>query len=199
MPTFQQTFANCPFPEGILSVVGSYPVQVRVNRAQRAMDIIATGASVSQEILTQAAEALRRAFGLSTVTVQVDAPSAVEPSPEPPVPAPAAEPASVLTAEPPQDLETQMRAMRKKLLRKDIPSSGGKKNRVKQIYGKITGKRKPVPMNELTLDMGSVLVEGEVFNIEHRELPRRKAWVACFDITDLTSSIRVTRFRCRGG
>ena len=208
LPTFQQTFANCPFPEGILSVVGSYPVQVRVNRAQRAMDIIATGTSVSQEILTQAAEALRRAFGLSAVTVQVDAPSAVEPSSEPPAPAPsavepsseppapapAAEPASVLTAEPPQDLETQMRAMRKKLLRKDTPSSGGKKNRVKQIYGKITGKRKPVPINELTLDMGSVLVEGEVFNIEHRELPRRKAWVVCFDITDLTSSIRVTRF-----
>lgn len=94
----------------------------------------------------------------------------------------------------PMDLEAQMKAMRHKLLRSDVPASGHGKKRVKQIYGKISGKKRPVPMRELVLDMGSVLVEGEVFNTEHRELPRRKAWVVCFDITDLTSSIRVTKF-----
>ena len=38
------------------------------------------------------------------------------------------------------------------------------------------------------MDMGSVLVEGNVFNIEHKELTKRKAWVVCFDITDNTAS-----------
>ena len=33
-----------------------------------------------------------------------------------------------------------------------------------------------------------------MFNVEHRELPKRKAWVICFDITDNTGSIRVNQF-----
>ena len=52
----------------------------------------------------------------------------------------------------------------------------------------------PVPMADLSLDMGFVIVEGKVFNIEHKELPKRNAWVINFDITDNTSSIRVSRF-----
>ena len=59
-PTFQQTFANCPFPEGVLAVLGGYPVQVRVHRGQRAMEVALSGAAVSQEILSQASEALKR-------------------------------------------------------------------------------------------------------------------------------------------
>ena len=51
MPTFQQTFANCPFPEGVLAVLGDYPVQVRVLKAQRAMEVVATGTDVSCETL----------------------------------------------------------------------------------------------------------------------------------------------------
>ncbi|MDE6589857.1 MAG: PHP domain-containing protein, partial [Oscillospiraceae bacterium] len=213
MPTFQQTFANCPFPEGVLAVLGGYPVQVRVSKAQRAMEVTASGAAVPPEILAQAADCLRRALGLSTAEVRVDQPQAA--AQEPPMPQgkpdqPAAEEKPVPTPEaekpvepprdpvpskaPPQGLEAQMAAMRRKVMQGDAPSSGGGKKRVKQIYGKISGKKEPTPLGELTLDMGSVLVEGEVFNIEHRELPRRKAWVACFDITDLTGSIRVTRF-----
>ena len=46
MPTFQQTFANCPFPEGVLAVLGSYPVRVRVLKAQRAMEVTAIGTDV---------------------------------------------------------------------------------------------------------------------------------------------------------
>ena len=209
MPTFQQTFVNCPFPEGVLAALGDYPVRVRVNRAQRAMEVAASGAAVSREILAQAAETLKRAFGLSTAEVVLDmpepeglppveAPHQEAPAQPEPVPsAPKGEPPAASPAPPPKqplDLEAQMKAMRRKLLRDDGLSSGGKKPKVKQIYGKITGKKKPIPLNELSLDMGSVLVEGEVFNIEHRELPRRKAWVVCFDITDLASSIRVTRF-----
>ena len=51
-----------------------------------------------------------------------------------------------------------------------------------------------VPMKELNLDMGSVIVEGRVFNVEHKELKKRNAWVVNFDMTDNTSSIRINRF-----
>ncbi len=49
-------------------------------------------------------------------------------------------------------------------------------------------------MNTLELDMGVVTVEGDVFAVEHRELKKRNAWVISFDITDYTSSIRVSKF-----
>ena len=61
------------------------------------------------------------------------------------------------------------------------------------FYGK-SFKGKPVSMQELNLDMGTVIVEGKVFNIEHKELSKRNAWVINFDITDHISSVRVSRF-----
>ncbi len=131
-------------------------------------------------------------------------PAAPEPAGEP-IPAQPPAPPAADTAAPPSggeretppapkdDLFAQMEAMRRQLMRDQIP--GKKKGKkVKQIYGKINGKKKPVPIGSLELDMGSVLIEGDVFNIEHRELPRRKAWVICFDLTDYTGSIRVSRF-----
>ena len=61
------------------------------------------------------------------------------------------------------------------------------------IYGKAF-KGTPTPMQELNLDMGSVIVEGRVFSVEHKELKKRNAWVVNFDMTDNTSSVRVSRF-----
>ena len=61
------------------------------------------------------------------------------------------------------------------------------------IFGKPF-KGTAVPMQELNLDMGFVIVEGRVFNVEHKELPKRNAWVINFDMTDHTSSVRVSRF-----
>ena len=58
--------------------------------------------------------------------------------------------------------------------------AGEKKGRIKQIFGKISTRKQPTAIGELELDMGNVLIEGDVFNVEHRELPRRKAWVVCF-------------------
>ena len=52
----------------------------------------------------------------------------------------------------------------------------------------------PVPMKELNLDMGSVMVEGRVFAVEHKELKKRNAWVISFDMTDNTGSVRINRF-----
>ena len=61
------------------------------------------------------------------------------------------------------------------------------------IYGKPF-KGKTVPMQELTLDMGGVIVEGRVFSIEHKELKKRNAWVINFAMTDNYGSVRINRF-----
>ena len=50
------------------------------------------------------------------------------------------------------------------------------------------------PMNQLDLNTGTVIVEGRVFNIEHKELTKRNAWVVGFDVTDNTGSVRVSKF-----
>ena len=185
-PTFQQTFASCPFPERVLAVLGDCPVQVRVNRADRTMEVELSGSAAGGEILEQAADCIRKALGLNRVAVTV--------KPLEPMPAPDGQTVRKRPEQGAPDLTAQLEAMQKKLMRADTSAAEKGKKRIRQIYGKINGKKKPVPMSELALDLGSVLVEGEVFNIEHRELPRRKAWVVCFDITDLTGSIRVTRF-----
>ena len=61
------------------------------------------------------------------------------------------------------------------------------------IFGKPF-KGKAVTMSQLNLDMGFVIVEGKVFNLEHKELSKRNAWVINIDITDNTSSVRISRF-----
>ena len=64
---------------------------------------------------------------------------------------------------------------------------------VTTIYGKPF-KTNPTPMNELSLDMGAVTVEGLVFAVEHKELKKRNAWVVNFDMTDHHGSVRINRF-----
>jgi len=81
-----------------------------------------------------------------------------------------------------------------------IPKAGGSAGAKKPqeapseaIYGKPF-KGKAVPMTELDLDMGSIVVEGKVFSVDHKELKKRNAWVINFDITDNHGSIRINRF-----
>ncbi len=61
------------------------------------------------------------------------------------------------------------------------------------FYGKAF-RGPAVPMKQLDLDMGSVIVEGRVFAVEHKELKKRNAWVINFDMTDNLGSVRVNRF-----
>ena len=61
------------------------------------------------------------------------------------------------------------------------------------LYGRpIRGS--VVSMKDLNLDMGTVIVEGKVFAVDHKELKKRNAWVISFDMTDYTGSVRVKRF-----
>ena len=61
------------------------------------------------------------------------------------------------------------------------------------FYGKPF-KGSAVPMKELSMDMGTVIVEGRVFNVDHKELKKRNAYVVKFDMTDNTNSVRISRF-----
>ncbi len=76
-------------------------------------------------------------------------------------------------------------------------ASAVKKDQPAQETSAIFGrpfKGKSVAMQELNLDMGSVIVEGRVFSVEHKELKKRNAWVVNFDMTDNYGSVRVNRF-----
>ena len=56
------------------------------------------------------------------------------------------------------------------------------------FYGETT------PLKDLELDMFKVVVQGEVFAVNHKELKKRNAWVICFDMTDYTGSVRINQF-----
>ena len=61
------------------------------------------------------------------------------------------------------------------------------------IFGKPF--RGPITqMKDIDLNMGNVFVEGKVFAIDHKDLPKRNAVVVKFDMTDNTSSVRISRF-----
>ncbi len=98
-----------------------------------------------------------------------------------------------------QALYEAMEKMRGQMM-KDLPrpSFDSSKKEVKQeassaIYGRPF-KGNAVPMKDLSLDMGSVVVEGRVFSVEHKELKKRNAWVVNFDMTDNYGSVRINRF-----
>ena len=55
-------------------------------------------------------------------------------------------------------------------------------------------KQQPVPMSTLSLESGKVTVEGDVVAVTSRRLQKRGSAVLCFDITDRTNSIRISRF-----
>ncbi len=55
-------------------------------------------------------------------------------------------------------------------------------------------KMKTVPMNTLTLESGKVAVEGDVIAVTSRKLAKRGSAVLCFDLTDHTNAIRISKF-----
>lgn len=61
------------------------------------------------------------------------------------------------------------------------------------IYGKST-TGSITPMEKVTLELGKVTVRGEVFDVQPKEIPKRKAWVLSFDMTDFTGSVHVSKF-----
>ena len=85
-------------------------------------------------------------------------------------------------------------ALKKLKVAQPAGKKAGSKTKGKLIYGRHEVKKDPFPMGSLELDMGTVVVEGDVFAVDHRELKKRGAWVVCFDMTDYTGSVRVSKF-----
>ena len=94
-----------------------------------------------------------------------------------------------------------METMRGQMM-KNLPATSAAKREEKAaasaapsetFYGKPF-KGNAVPMKELSMDMGTVIVEGKVFAIDHKELKKRNAYVVKFDMTDNTNSVRVSKF-----
>ncbi|MCF0138186.1 MAG: PolC-type DNA polymerase III, partial [Oscillospiraceae bacterium] len=61
------------------------------------------------------------------------------------------------------------------------------------LMGK-TIKKYPMAMSEINSDSGSVVVEGDVFDVTSRRLEKKGGAVLSFDITDNTGSIRISRY-----
>ena len=200
LATFQQTFSGCPLPDGVMAVLGAYPTQVRVQRKTCSMQIQLRGAHVPPAVLHQVREGLAKALGLNEVSITLEEPAS--PSDREVLQTQVAQDGQAgaggsgpAQEQPVPDLAAQMEAVRRKMLRDSVPTGkDGGKRRVKQLFGKLNTKKKRTSIGELELDLGNVLVEGTVFNVEHRELPKRKAWIVCFDMTDYTGSIRVNQF-----
>ena len=96
-----------------------------------------------------------------------------------------------------KDLFDAMEKMRGEMIA-ELPAQSAKKESAAPAqtdawFGKpIRGTN--TPMRDLNLDMGTVIVEGKVFAVEHKELKKRNAWVINFDMTDHTGSVRINRF-----
>ena len=97
-----------------------------------------------------------------------------------------------------KELQNAMAQMRQQML-SDMPAPNFTDNakpaqeKPQAIYGRPF-KGDAVPMDTLDLDMGSIIVEGKVFAVNHRELKKRNAYVISFDMTDNRGSVRINRF-----
>ena len=138
--------------------------------------LVANGKNALLEAVPVVANQLRQRFG-TEVSITIEAGQALEG----------------------KALEEALEKMRMETLR-NLPRAGSapeKKPAAPQasdaIYGKPF-KGVTTPMETLELNMGSVIVEGRVFAVEHKELKKRNAWVVNFDLTDNRGSVRVNRF-----
>ncbi len=61
------------------------------------------------------------------------------------------------------------------------------------LYGRKI-RNAPVSIGSLNLESGNVVIEGDVFEIASRKNLKRDAAVLCFDITDMTGSVRVSKY-----
>ena len=123
-------------------------------------------------------------MGAAAATAPASAPVAAEPAPAasaPPPPPPAAQVEEDAMAAFRRTEEIRRRALaglKTASPREKKAASGG--TRGKLLYGKHEIKRESIPMSTLELDMGTVIVKGDVFAVDHRELKKRGAWVVCF-------------------
>ena len=207
IPFLEMFAALTQWAEFVNAMEGWVITEASIDRSSRSAVVTVEGAAgAGPNLVVQAEETVARCYGLNSVKLNCitdkkeperaepaeAAPAEEQPQPDAGAGAPAAEEDAFARAE-------AIRAAALKKVRTAVPASGKgkgggeKRGKGRAIYGKPI-KRAPVPIGELELDMGMVVVEGDVFAVDHRELKKRGAWVTAFDITDYTGSIRINKF-----
>ena len=212
IPFLQMFAALCQWQELAEAVEGWVIVAAAIDKASRSALVTLDGArGAGANLIRQAEEAVARCYGLASVKFQMAPPEPETPAEAPapaapsvPASAPQTRPAHPRQGEstaPEMDAFARTEAIRREALRKARGSApaarpkgkGEGKPSGKTIFGHVIKKR-PTPIGELELDMGMVVIEGDVFAVDNRELKKRGAWVVAFDLTDYTGSIRVNKF-----
>ncbi|MCD7927442.1 MAG: PHP domain-containing protein, partial [Oscillospiraceae bacterium] len=220
-PLFLTVFSKCPpKPKWAAALAGTRVLSANIDGRARTLTAVLEGPEELAGLLPQLEGALTAAYGLRRARLTLspaeegteelppppadaDAPPPAEdPPPWGPAPPKQVQPPPEQTRQPPKQAQkspsgsdsvfTRTEAMREEALKKAVKqrgSAGGSK----LIYGKIS-KKSAVPISAVELDMGAVLIEGQVTAVNHREMKKRQAWVVCFDVTDFESSIRISRF-----
>ena len=188
---FLQMFAALRSSTELSNAVAGWVIEsASIDKAVRSARIRVAGMEGAGPNLVQEAQgAICRCYGLNSVLLEC-VPS------EQPAADVAHAPAAVAVSEP-EDAFARTQAIRDAAMKnivRAVPAGEKKeKSQGKVIYGHVI-KKKPMPIGDLQLDMGTVVVEGDVFAIDHRELKKRNAWIIAFDVTDYTGSVRVNKF-----
>ena len=140
--------------------------------------LVANGKDALMELVPGVQESLRQRFA-TAVTITIEAGEALE--------------GKALFDAMAALREKSLEAMPAQTMQKEKQQTKTAPTADDMLYGKPF-RGTAVPMQDLSLDMGSVIVEGRVFNVDHKELKKRNAWVIKFDMTDNTGSIRISRF-----
>ena len=176
--------------------------QAAIDRASRSAKVSIEGAAgAGANLVLQVEETIAKAYGLSAVKLECLPDKKKTESEEKQAETAQAENnpcADALQPTPEMDAFSRTEAMRAEALKnfkKVTPSQskGGKNDAGKAIFGHPI-KKTPIPIRDLELDMGMVVIEGDVFAVDNKELKKRGAWVIAFDVTDYTGSIRITKF-----
>ena len=207
IPFLQMFAALAHWTELAQAVADWLIVAAQIDRNARTAVITVEGAEgAGPNLLAQLEETLARAYRLTRVQL-CHAPRAEAQDPQDKTAPEKYEKENSFTNQASQEIEKQpeqdpfavTEAIRREALKKIKPATPpprkeGREGKV--IFGHVV-KKKPVPIGELALDMGTVVIEGDVFCVDHRELKKRGAWVVAFDVTDYTGSIRISKF-CPG-
>ena len=212
IPFLQMFAALCQWQELAEAVEGWVIVAAAIDKASRSALVTLDGArGAGANLIRQAEEAVARCCGLASVKFQMAAPEP-EPPAEAPAPAAPSVPASAPQTRPAHPRQGRARHRRWTPSRGRRPFGGrrcgrpggarrrpdprekGRASPPARRFSGMSSRSGPPPSGELELDMGMVVIEGDVFAVDNRELKKRGAWVVAFDLTDYTGSIRVNKF-----
>ena len=146
------------------------------NDDELTVQLVANGKKALEESIPVVQNTLRERFA-TPVTIRIEAGQALEG----------------------QALFDAMESMRSQLIETMPVTSFQPKKEEKAAAPSETFYGKPfrgavTPMKDVGLDLGTIIVQGRVFNVEHKELKKRNAWVIKFDMTDNTNSVRISKF-----